>query len=241
MKISEDTLSILNNFSSINGSIAIKEGSDISTMSDGKSILAKAAIEEEFPQDFCIYELHKFLSAISLLEDPTFSFNNEHVDIGSGDSKKSIRYGFTDPTLITLPPKNGKIEFPDAPDVQFLLGKGDLKNILKASAVLDLPHFCVNGVDGLSASVTNMATPKESNAFDLDLSGKADINFSEDFENSEVFNDDYCMTFLVENLKIFPGDYLVELSNEGIGHFINQDVDVEYWIAPDAQYSSIIE
>ena len=121
MNISDETLSVLNNFSSINGSIEIKKGSDIHTISEGKSILAKATVEEDFPRDFCVYELHKFLSAVSLVEDPVFEFENSHVNIGSKNSRRNIKYGFADPALITTPPNGGNIEFPD-PDIQFLIG-----------------------------------------------------------------------------------------------------------------------
>jgi hypothetical protein len=85
-----------------------------------------------------------------------------------------------------------------------------------------------------------MSKPKESNTFDLEIPDSDEVVFDEDFQNSDVF-EDYCMTFPVENLKVLPGNYVVEISNSGIGHFINQDIDVEYWIAPDAQYSTIIE
>lgn len=36
MKISEETLSVLNNFSSVNAAISIDEGSEITTISEGK-------------------------------------------------------------------------------------------------------------------------------------------------------------------------------------------------------------
>ena len=37
-----------------------------------------------------------------------------------------------------------------------------------------------------------------------------------------------------ENMKIIPGDYDVALSKAKIAHFINKKVQVQYWIALEA-------
>lgn len=78
MKISEDTISILNNFSAINAALLFNEGSDIFTISEAKNILAKASVDETFPREFGIYQLSEFLSAVSLLENPDFEEVLEH-------------------------------------------------------------------------------------------------------------------------------------------------------------------
>ena len=48
MKLSDKTISVLKNFSSINQSILFKEGSKLRTISVMKNILAEATINEEF-------------------------------------------------------------------------------------------------------------------------------------------------------------------------------------------------
>ncbi len=55
MKLSEKTLSLLKNFSTINQSILFKHGSQLRTISVMKNILAEATVAEEFPKDFGIY------------------------------------------------------------------------------------------------------------------------------------------------------------------------------------------
>jgi hypothetical protein len=62
MKLSDKTLTLLKNFSSINQSILFKEGSSLRTISVMKNILAEATIEEELPKDFGIYDLNQFLN-----------------------------------------------------------------------------------------------------------------------------------------------------------------------------------
>ena len=57
MKLSDKTIKLLKNFSSINQSILFKEGSKLRTISVMKNILAEATVDEEFPKDFGIYDL----------------------------------------------------------------------------------------------------------------------------------------------------------------------------------------
>ena len=66
MKLSDSTLSLLKNFSSINQSILFKEGSKLRTISVMKNILAEATVNEEFARDFGIYDLNQFLNGLSL-------------------------------------------------------------------------------------------------------------------------------------------------------------------------------
>ena len=70
MKLSNETVSVLKNFSTINQNLVIKSGNKITTMSAMKNIVAKAAVIENFPQQFAIYDLNEFLSAISLFSKP---------------------------------------------------------------------------------------------------------------------------------------------------------------------------
>ena len=52
MKLSDKTISLLKNFSSINQSIRIKEGSKLRTISVMKNILAEVTVSEDFAKDF---------------------------------------------------------------------------------------------------------------------------------------------------------------------------------------------
>lgn len=247
LSISEETLSILSNLSVINQGIAIKQGSEFSTISEGRNILARASVDEKFPCDFAIYQLNEFLSAISLLEDPQFTFNESSVKIKAGNSRHTVNYGYTDPTLVTQPPYDKDtgefkgVDFPGDGDIQFEIKKDDLKTLLKAAGAMKLPHICIhtNDASGLILAVTDKENPKASNAFELELDGKA-VSFSEEFSESDLF-ENYEMTFKVDNIILFPGDYDIKISNKGIGHFVNKEVDVEYWISAEHKLSTISE
>ena len=51
MKLSNQTISVLKNFASINQNLVIKEGNEITTMSAMKNIVAKAEVEENLLPD----------------------------------------------------------------------------------------------------------------------------------------------------------------------------------------------
>ena len=79
MKLSSHTTSVLKNFATINQNLVIKEGNTIATMSAMKNIVAKAEVEENFPQEVAIYDLNEFLGALSLFTSPILEFNDSYV------------------------------------------------------------------------------------------------------------------------------------------------------------------
>ncbi len=101
MKLSDQTLVLLKNFSSINQSILFKEGNKLRTISVMKNILAEATVEEDFPKDFGIYDLNQFLNGLSLHNNPDLDFSNDgYAVIREGKSRS--KYFFADPTVIVL-------------------------------------------------------------------------------------------------------------------------------------------
>ena len=76
MELSTETQNILKNFSEINQSLAFKQGKTLKTVSPQKNILAQAEVTEEFPKDFAVYELNKFLGTLAMFNKATFDFNS---------------------------------------------------------------------------------------------------------------------------------------------------------------------
>ena len=104
MKLSEKTLNILKNFSSINQSILVKQGNKLRTISVAKNILAEAEIKEEFPRDFAIYDLNQFLNGLSLHQDPEMDFSpDSYLSIREG--KRRVKYFYADTNVIISPPE----------------------------------------------------------------------------------------------------------------------------------------
>ena len=216
MKLSKHTLSMLKNFSDINMSIEIKKGNVLRTVSVQKNILAQAELEDEFPQDFAIYELNRFLGAVSLFDDPEFQFNGKSANIGT--VKHSVDYVYCDPSMIVTPPENN-ITFPD-PEVKFTLTQDALSQVMKASNVLGTPEISVESDSGniniKALDVNNDST----DTFTVALDEKSDSKFR--------------FVFKTENMKMLPGNYDVEISSKGISHFTMQGQKLQYWIATEA-------
>ena len=56
MKLSDTTISVLKNYSSINQNLKIGAGNNLVTMSAMKNIVAQAKVEETFEKDVAIYD-----------------------------------------------------------------------------------------------------------------------------------------------------------------------------------------
>ena len=216
MKLSKHTLNMLKNFSDINMSIEIKEGNILRTVSVQKNILAQAELEDSFPQDFAIYELNRFLGAISLFDDPEFKFNGKSTNIGT--ARHSVDYVYCDPSMIVTPPENN-INFPE-PEVKFTLTQDALSQVMKASNVLGTPEIAVESDSGniniKALDVNNDST----DTFTVNLDEKSDNKFK--------------FVFKTENMKMLPGNYDVEISSKVISHFTMQGQNLQYWIATEA-------
>ena len=77
MKLSESTVEVLKNFSTINPSLVFKEGNLLRTVSPQKNILASSVVAESFPSDFAIYELNQFLGLNSLFDNGSIAFGEK--------------------------------------------------------------------------------------------------------------------------------------------------------------------
>ena len=219
MKLSKHTLNMLKNFSDINMSIEIKKGNVLRTVSVQKNILAQAELEDEFPKDFAIYELNRFLGAVSLFDDPELEFNAKSVNIGT--TKYSADYVYCDPSMIVTPPENN-ITFPD-PEVKFTLSQDSLSQVMRASNVLGTPEIAIEGGPHPNDSIRIKA---------LDVNNDSTDTFQVVLD--EKSGHKFKFVFKTENMKMIPGNYDVEISSKGISHFSLQGTKLQYWIATES-------
>ena len=220
MKLSESTLSLLKNFSTINQSILFKQGSRLRTISVMKNILAEATINEEFPKDFGIYALNQYLNGLALHNNPELNFEaDNYLVIKEGRSRS--KYFFADPSVIITPPEKS-IDLPSE-DVTFDLSTDQLDKLLKAAAIYQLPDLSVEGGDGVVKVLVRDKKNDTSNDYSA-IVGETESTFS--------FN------FKVENIKILPGTYTVVVSQKLLSLFTNKNQDLIYYIAlePDSTF-----
>lgn len=215
MNLSKETLSLIRNFAAINGSLMLKEGNVLSTISEGKNVMAQATIAETFPCDFGIYDLNEFLGVVSIFSNTTLDFSDKFVSISDG-GKSKIKYFAAGEGIVKSAPST--IKFPSA-DVAFTLSADQLEMIRKTSSVLKAGDVSIVG-DGTSLKV--IVSDKKnatSNAYTVDI-GETDQTFKANLK--------------VENLKMLPGDYSVEVSSKKISRFKNATNDLTYYIAIEA-------
>ena len=221
MKLSEKTINLLNNFSSINQSILVKKGSKLRTMSVMKNILAEAEVDENFERDFGIYDLPQFLNGVNLMKDPDLDLKNETYMIIREGKNTRVKFAFADPDCIVSPPEKG-VTLPSS-DVTFLLDSIQLGKLLKASQVYQLPDLSAVGNGEEVTLVVSDRKNDNSNEFSLKV-GKTDQVFE--------FN------FKMENIKLIPGSYDVQISKKNLAKFTNSNYNLDYFIAlePDSTY-----
>ena len=224
MKLSEHTTSVLKNFASINQNLVIKEGKTISTMSAMKNIVARAEVDEDFPREIAIYDLNEFLASLSLFTTPVLNFSENFVMITEdGKTGNSLKYFYSDPSVVTTPSKD--ISMPET-EVKFSLDSSDLSKVQRAASVIGSPDMVLekNGTGSFLTVKDKKNDTANNYSLDVDVDSEGEYNFY----------------FKVENLKLLPTNYDVEVSSKNISHFKSQAGNaVEYWIAlePESSYS----
>ena len=214
MNISSETINILKNFSNINANLVFKPGQSLSTISEAKTIMAKATVSEDFVQEFGVYDLSEFLSVMNLVDSPVLNFDDKSVLISDHTGGTKVRYYYSELDILTQPTKD--ITMPEC-EVNFNLSAENLDKIKKAAAVLghaELMFSCEGG--NITAKVFD-EKDATANTFDITL----------DTTSTEIFK----YVFSISNLKMLHGDYNVSISSKLISNWKNTNIPVEYFIA----------
>lgn len=221
--MSKQTLDLLKNFASINSNILVKPGDTIKTISPVKNIMAVATVPETFDTEFGIWDLNKFLGTVSLFDSPSFEFGERSVTI-SGSGGSSVNYYYSEPRLLTVPTKD--IVMPE-PVVSFDLTQDALNEINRASSVMQLPDLVVRSEGNTIVMVALDRQDDTTNSYSVEL---GELSVESDFE----------FVFRVDNLKLLPGDYRVDVTDKVVSQFTHTQLDLKYWIAleSDSRYSA---
>ena len=213
MKLSENTLSFLKNFASINSGVVLRTGRTQKTISPEKSILVEATLEDDIPSDFGIYDLNQFLGNVTTLKNPDLKFTNESVTLDDGEL--SLTYLSCSPNLIISPPE--KELALKTVDVSFSLTNAILQKLLKVATTNNLPNLSVVGKDG------ELRLKIHEKANDTSNHGSVKIG--------DYAGKDFAASFKTENMKLLPDDYNVELQNGAFAKFTNVTGNLKYFIA----------
>ena len=201
--ITPRTVEILKNFCTINKSIVIKPGNQLSTLSINKNILAVADVEEAFDSEIAIYDLGMFINGLMLLDQPKINTDSKsYVTITDAAGRSKTRYFYADPDIITQAPEE-EIKLPSM-DVSFHLDAETLRQLNKAASIYALPDLCLFG-DG-----------EEMNLTVTDKKNETSNNFS---VRVGTTTENFCYCFRVENLKLLAGAYDVSIISKNVSKF----------------------
>jgi len=214
MKFSNETLTVLKSFTSINKSILLKAGNQIKTITPEKTLIAMADITDTIPSDACIYDLSRFLSILSLYNDPDVEFMDKYFIISEG--KRRTKYVYADLSMIHTPPEK-EITIPTA-DVTVTVTGEELSTVQKAAGVLQFSEIAFVGEGG--KCYLRAIDSANSNADDFGV---------EIGETEDTFN----IIIKTDNLKLMPMDYEVTLCSKGISQFKGKGVT--YYVAIDSK------
>ena len=216
MILQPETVSILQNFQSINPSIIISEGTVLKTISPAETIYAKAVIPDDFPKTFGIFDLSKFLGILSLDKNSEIFFDEKHLTIKQGKSK--IKYTYCNPELIVSPP-DADVNLPE-PYITFELKSDVLTSVMKAMAILGFNELAFSGEDGILSVQTLSSKNDSSDVYSAEL-GETSLTFTTIIE--------------ADKLKLINDTYKVSITKEGLTLF--KCDNVEYYIANSTKSS----
>lgn len=218
MKLNQTTTSVLKNFAAINQSVKLAKGNIVKTISPQKSVMAIATLEQDFPSDACVYDLPRFLSTLSLFEEPEIEFGSNKFMIKANRSK--VNYTYASESMILVPPDR-EIKLPSE-DVKVSLSWADFDKVMKASSILKLTDIAFVGDNtGIKLSAIDASNPS-ADSFAIELS-------------TEPQDHEFKFIYRTDNLKLLPTDYEVEISSKGISKFTGDRVT--YFIAIESNSS----
>ena len=214
MKFSNETLSVLKSFTAINKSILMKPGNVLKTITPEKTLIAIAEVPDEIPSEACVYDLSRFLSILSLYNDPDVEFGDKYFIISEG--KRRTKYVYADISMIHTPPEKD-INIPSE-DVVVNVTESDLSSVLKAAGVLQFTEIAFVGESGKCYLKAIDSANDNADDFGVEI-GETD--------------DEFKVIIKTDNLKLMPMDYEVTICSKGISEFKGDNVT--YFVAIDSK------
>ena len=145
-----------------------------------------------------------------------FEFKEDKVDIAESNSK--ISYKYVDEEYVDVADLKQSTVYKEKSGAQcsFELSYKDLTEIQKASKIMDLKQIELKMNDGKGTiRLINTDISSASNTFDIQIKGQGSCD--------ELIS--------VDNLVLYPGDYVVKVFNGNAVKFENKSVKVFYFIS----------
>jgi hypothetical protein len=215
----KDLITVLKNFSRINLNVLFEKGTLLRTVALDAGMYAEVELDDEITEEAPIYDLQKFLNALSLVgadENLNVDFSNEMIVLENRDKK--VFYRCADKQTLELPPK-GRLDIPSKDDgLNFTISAETLNYITSACNSFQLSDVLFETIDGELFMKSVDEDDLLKNKFQAKL-----IDTTEKVSSSIKFN----------RFIISPDDYdciLVIDDNGGILYMEGQNLKIKYWI-----------
>jgi len=217
--ISKETIDLLQNFSTINKSIVIKPGRELSTLSLNKNILATANVQESFDRNIPIYDLPSLIQIFNLFDgSPVIDTTNDsYLKISNPQNRSKVKFFYSDPDIIVQPPEK-KVDLPSE-DINFRLEAPVFAQIKKAWSICGVPDLCLTGNGQEMELCLTDKKNDTSNTYSV-VVGETD--------------EEFCFCFKMENLKLYPQGYDVTISKANVARFEADNVKYLIALEPNA-------
>lgn len=215
MHFSERSLTILKNFGTINPSIVVTPGRTLRTVQTQGVLIATADVDVEFDQTVGIYDLTRFLSLLSLYNNPEIELSDQYITIQEG--RRQTRYITCLPKMVVQPPSQQQIDAKLPPTLLSVdVAAADLQAVLKAASILSLPQIGLISDDEhvyLRAVDLQQQSNQSTDTFATIVAKSNGVHVK------SVFNTD---TF-----KLLPNDYTVDITT---GLSVFRAPDLTYYV-----------
>lgn len=206
MNLSNNAVVILNNCAKLQQSVVIEQGNVIKTTNITKSVVLYATVKDEFPMDFGIYDLRKFLKTFKVLDNPNLQFEDGKIIMSK--EGKEVAFTTTPTEMILTPPDQEKME--DHLDMsgtaKFVLSNEILEQVNEMDSILRLGSMMISW-DGEAA---NILLYEEGNP----TSDKYKIPLDNIEVSSNIESFKACIE--IEKLKLIPVNYEAVLTKNNI-------------------------
>lgn len=224
MKLSKSDLLFLSNFASINESIHVYEGAMQSTVANSGNLFAFASFDEEFPKEFCIFDLNHFISVYSLVSstgDTVLEFpeDKQYLVIKSDKTSQDIR--FCDAKLVEELDRNKKYVI-EKPDIVFTISESLLDYGKKSAAINGFTNLVFEGDATEIYMVAETITNNSNNSSE---------RHRRRIEQPNTSGKSFSAVFEVSKLKMLSDDYEVRIAGKGGAQFTSKNRDYKFFVA----------
>lgn len=215
MKIDPYTISVLENFASINPAVWINEGNILETVSPSKSVIARATVETTFPKSFGLYRVAQLINVLSMYSDADVTFENTYLTVSSGMRSTKLSYG--DPKLCEPCQVPAGYKFPSS-NIKASISGVVIKDLSKAARTLSVEDYTLQG-DGERLLAVATSNSKPGSNFHTVQLGHTTNTFKAIMKHS--------------NVTLLPEDYEVEIIAGDLPSIKFASSRVQYIVALD--------